>query len=252
MQLALSDRTALVTGASAGLGSAIARGLAREGVRLAITARRAEALRDLARELEAEGAPPMTVIPADITDHADLARLTTTALDRLGQVDILVNCAGASRPIPPEDDDAPWADAHLLNFTSIRRLTHRLLPGMQARRWGRIVNISGNLEQRGLNAAAAAKGALHVWAKGLSCVVAKDGITVNTIAPGRIWSEQIREKLHPDERERQAFIDANIPIGRFGEPGELAVLATFLASPLASYITGTVIPVDGGMQRFPH
>lgn len=123
---------------------------------------------------------------------------------------------------------------------------------MRARHWGRIVNISGNLEQRRLNAAAAAKGALHIWAKGLSCVVAKDGVTVNTIVPGRIWSEQIRERLHPDEQERQAFIEANIPLGRFGEPEELANLATFLASPLASYITGTVIPVDGGMQRFSH
>jgi 3-oxoacyl-[acyl-carrier protein] reductase len=88
-----------------------------------------------------------------------------------------------------------------------------------------------------------------VCGNGLAGVVAKDGITVNTIAPGRIWSEQMREKLHPDEVERQAFIDANIPIGRFGNPEELAVMATFLASPLASYITRTVIPVDGGMRR---
>lgn len=108
------------------------------------------------------------------------------------------------------------------------------------------------MEPRGLNAASAAKGALHLWAKGLTCLVAKDGITVNTIKPGRIWSEQIRERLHPDDRERLAFIDANIPIGRFGEPEELAHLAAFLASSLASYITGTFIPVDGGMpEPFP-
>lgn len=248
MQLDLSGKTALVTGASAGIGLAIARGLAQEGVRLVITARRADALQHLATALKAEGAPAITVIPADITDDGDLDRIAATA----GHVDILVNCAGASRPTTIEDSDAVWDESHALNFTAIRRLTHRLLPAMQARRWGRIITITGNMEQRRLNAAGAAKAALHIWAKGLSCVVAPDGITVNSIVPGRIWSEQIRERLHPDAVERQAFIDANIPLGRFGEPEELAVLATFLASPRASYITGTVIPVDGGMQRFPH
>jgi 3-oxoacyl-[acyl-carrier protein] reductase len=252
MQFDLSDKTALVTGASAGIGTAIARSLAREGVRLAITARREAPLRDLAVELEAAGAPPVLVIPADIADRADCDRMAATARMELGRVDILVNCAGASRPTTLDGDDALWDEAHMLNFTAIRRLTHGLVPDMRTRRWGRIVNITGAVEQRQLNAAATAKAGLHVWAKGLACLVAKDGVTVNSIVPGRIWSEQIRERLHPDPVERQAFIDANIPIGRFGEPEELAVLATFLASPLASYITGTVIPVDGGMQRFPH
>ncbi len=251
MQLGLLGKTALVTGASAGIGAAIARGLAREGVRLAITARRIDALLALAEALKADGAPPVTVIPADVTQPGDLDRMAAAAQAALGQVDILVNCAGASRPTSLEGGDALWDDAFTLNFASIRHLTHRLVPGMQARRWGRVINITGGVEQRRLNAAAAAKGALHVWAKGLSCVVAKDGVTVNSIVPGRIWSEQIR-RMHADDLERQAFIDANIPTGRFGEPEELGHLAVFLASPLASYVTGTVIPVDGGMQRFPH
>ncbi len=221
-------------------------------MRLAITARRGDALRVLATEMEAAGGSLVAVIPADIADQGELDRMAMEARDRLGPVDILVNCAGASRPTSLEGDDALWDEAHVLNFTAIRRLTHRLVPSMRARRWGRVVNVSGSVEQRRLNAAAAAKAGLHIWAKGLSCEVAKDGVTVNTIVPGRIWSEQIRERLHPDAQERQAFIDANIPMGRFGEPKELAVLATFLASPLASYITGTVIAVDGGMQRFPH
>ena len=123
---------------------------------------------------------------------------------------------------------------------------------MRAQKWGRIVNISGSMEPRGLNAAIAAKGALHLWAKGLSCDIAADGVTLNTIQPGRIDSEQIREKLHPTEKSRRSFIERNIPIGYFGEPSDVAHLAAFLASPAARYITGAVIPVDGGMHYFAH
>ena len=252
MDLELAGKTALVTGASAGLGAAIARGLAAEGVRLAITARRIDALRALAAELETAGAPMVSVITADIADRREQDRLAEEACAALGQIDILVNAAGASRPTTLDSADAVWDEALALNFDPIRRVTQHLLPGMRARGWGRIISVSGNVEQRQLNAAAPAKAAIHVWAKSLSCIVAQDGVTVNTMVPGRIWSEQIRERLHPDEAERRAFIAANIPIGRFGEPEEFAAMATFLASPRASYITGTVIPVDGGMQRFPH
>jgi len=243
MDFELKDRTCLVTGASAGIGAGIARLLAEQGVRVAATARRVDRI---------ERHRNVTPIGADITSADDLVRLARDATTALGQVDILVNCAGGSRPTTLDAGEVFWDEAFALNFTSARRLTTALLPGMRRRRWGRIVNISGTMEPRGLNAAVAAKAALHLWAKGLACEVAAEGVTVNTIQPGRINSEQILEKLHPTEEARRAFIERNIPIGYFGEPEDIAHLVAFLASPRARYITGTVIPVDGGMRNFAH
>ena len=253
MQLHLQGKAALVTGVSAGLGAAIALGLAQEGVRLAITARRRDRLAAQVDGLRAAGAPEVVVLPADMTDRNAVRALAADATDQLGAIDILVNCAGASRPIPlATDDDAIWDDSYALNFDCIRILTHHLVTGMQARGWGRVLNVSGNVEVRSLNAAAVAKAGLHIWAKALASLVAKDGVTVNTLVPGRIWSEQIRERLHPDDTERATFIAGNIPIGRFGEPEEFADVAVFLASDRAAYVTGTVIAIDGGMRRSPH
>jgi 3-oxoacyl-[acyl-carrier protein] reductase len=137
----------------------------------------------------------------------------------------------------------------MVNFFRLRELSHAVIPAMRDNGYGRIVNITGSSEPRGINAANSAKAAVHAWAKGLSREMAKHGITINSIQPGRILSEQIR-RMHPTEEDRARFASENIPAGRFGEAEELAVLAVFLSSPLAGYITGTVIPVDGGMSRF--
>ena len=252
MELSLKGRTALVSGASTGIGVGIARVLAAQGVQVAITARRRDLLEQVASAIADSGAEAPVVVTGDVTDPDDTKRIVAQTVAALGHIDILVNCAGGSRPTRPDASDADWDEAFALNFTAARRLSQAVMASMQQRQWGRIINISGSIEPRSLNAASAAKGALHVWAKGLSCDLAPLGITVNTIAPGRINSEQILGRLHPTEENRRAFIAANIPIGYFGEPEDIGHLVAFLASPLARYITGAVIPVDGGMHFFSH
>ena len=248
MDLQLKGRTALVTGASTGIGRAIAVALAAEGAQLAIAARRKELLEQVAAAIEKSGGTRPAIIASDVTQPDSPVRIRDAALRALGKIEILVNSAGGSRPIPVEAPDQVWDEALLLNFTRLRQLTHAILPGMIAQKWGRIINITGKSEPDRINAAFAAKAAVHAWAKGLSREVGRHGITVNSIAPGRIISEQIL-RLYPEE-ERRKFAEQEIPVGEYGQPEDLAVLATFLASPLARYMTGTVIPVDGGLRRY--
>jgi len=249
MDLQLKGKTALVTGASAGIGRAIAKGLAAEGVKLCIAARRRQLLEEAAREIVAAGSAAPHVVESDVLQDGAPQRLAHAALDGLGQIDILVNCAGGSRPpITIDAAEEEWDHAMTLNFVRVRQLTHAVLPGMIGRRWGRIINITGKSEPERLIAATPAKAAVHAWSKGLSREVGKHGITVNCIAPGRIMSEQIRRKYSEEYRAAQSANE--IPVGRYGEPEELACLAVFLASPIARYITGTVMPVDGGLRRY--
>jgi 3-oxoacyl-[acyl-carrier protein] reductase len=151
--------------------------------------------------------------------------------------------------VPFEATREQWHEGMVLNFFRIRELTHAVVPGMREHKWGRIVTFTGTSEPRMLNAAFTAKAAVHVWSKGLSREVAPYGITMNCLQPGRIHSEQIAKRYPTAESERE-YAQAEIPVGRFGEPEEIAAVALFLASPLASYVTGTVIPVDGGSSRF--
>jgi|SRR6185437_14723002 len=248
MDLQLADKTALVTGASMGIGRAIARLLAAEGVRVAVVARRGELLASLADEIAAAGGHRPVAIVQDIMAEDAAVRLRDAALEGLGRVDILVNNAGGSRVLPIDAPEERWTEAITLNFTRQRQIAHALLPGMIERRWGRIINITGKSEPEHLNAAFAAKAAMHAWAKGLSREVGQHGITVNSIPPGRIMSEQIRRN-YPEEYRAQ-FAETEIPVRFWGEPEDLAVMAVFLASPLARYVTGAVIPVDGGLRRY--
>jgi 3-oxoacyl-[acyl-carrier protein] reductase len=250
MDLQLKGKTGLVTGASAGIGRAIAKGLAAEGVRLVVTGRRKPELDKLCDEVAAAGGarPWIVVHEALAEDYVDAVFRQCEA--SLGSVDILMNNAGGSRAFGKDATEEQWSEALTLNFTRHRQLTNRLLPGMQAKQWGRIVNITGKQEPDGVNGAFCAKAALTAWSKGLSREVGKSGITVNCIGPGRIMSDQIRRNYTPEYRAWQS--EHEIPMGRYGEPEELADLAIFLASPRAGYITGTVSPVDGGLRRYQY
>jgi 3-oxoacyl-[acyl-carrier protein] reductase len=223
--------------------------LAGEGVRTVLAARRAHLLEQLAEEIERAGGLAPVVAVADLTAPEGPAAVARVALEACGRVDILVNNAGGSRPLPLDATEAQWDEAMALNFTSVRRLTHALLPPMQRQRHGRIVNITGSLEPRAVNGANAAKAAVLLWAKGLSCEVAAQGITVNCIGPGRIHSEQIDHRLHPTPESQAAFVAAHIPAGYFGEPEDVAWAVAFLGSDKARYITGQSFYVDGGMHR---
>ena len=249
MDMQLQGKTALVTGASAGIGRGIALSLAAEGVRLAITARRVDRLRELAAQITAAGGAEPVLIEQDMYAEDAAQRIASAAVQGLGHVDILVNNAGGSRSFKDlHVSEAQWQEAITLNFHRPRQLGDALIDQMIERRWGRIVCITGKSEPDHINGAFCAKAGMHSWAKGLSRMVGPHGITVNCVPPGRIHSEQIFRNYTPEYRQWQC--ENEIPVGRYGEPEDLANLVTFLASPRASYITGAVIPVDGGLRRY--
>lgn len=255
MDLMLNGRACLVTGASAGIGRGIVEALAREGATVVATARRAELLKDHAETLAKAGLATKYVA-GDITKPDEVKRVAREAAEAAGKpIEILVNCAGGSRPVTVEAGDDVWDESFLLNFTAARRMTTAILPGMRAARWGRVINITGLMEPRALtaglgalSAGVTAKAATHLWSKGLSRDLGPEGITFNNVPPGRIDSEQV-ERLYASEEGRRAE-ERTIPVGRFGRPEDIAALVAFLASPLAAYITGTVIPVDGGLSFY--
>jgi len=252
MDMQLKGKVAVVTGASVGIGRVIARMLAQEGCRLAIVARRTALLEALADEIVAKGGERPLVVTQDICTKDAPENIRSRVIGHFGRCDILVNNAGASHPITGLGTDEEWERSMDLNFSAGRRITHAIIPEMQKNRFGRVISLTGADEPLGLNSANPPNGAVHIWSKALSRLVAKDGITVNSIPPGRIHSEQIDTRIMPTEAIQKEWLEQHCPIGYIGEPEDLAVLAVFLCSPLARYITGQTIYVDGGVRRSPH
>lgn len=252
MDLQLDGKRCVITGASQGIGRATAKMLAAEGCRVALVGRRPEPLDDVAGEIRSAGYGEPLVIAQDVTAVDAPSRIRERAEAALGGVDILINSAGGSRTIPWDAGDDVWREGMELNFGASRRLAIEFIPGMQSTGFGRIINITGTSEPPVVNVASTAKAAVHAWAKGLSRVVAKDGITVNSIAPapGIVRSEQILTKLFPSDEARDAYIADNVPVGYMGEAEDVGCVAVFLASPLSRFITGEVLHADGGARRF--
>jgi 3-oxoacyl-[acyl-carrier protein] reductase len=248
MDLQLAGKTALVTGASQGLGRAIVKSLAAEGVKVFTTARNPELLASLVTEIDASGGVTPFVFEQDFVAADGPEQIASQALAALGHVDILINNAGGSRPMDIDAPEDHWVEGMTLNFDRHRQLTQKLLPNFLERKSGSILSLSGNLEPEVVNAAMVAKAGLVVWSKGLSEQLGKHGVTVNCVQPGLIDTAQIR-RLYPGD-ERRKFAEREIALRDFGEPQDVANTVTFLVSPRARYITGTVVLVDGGMRRY--
>lgn len=244
MKLGLEGRTAIVCGASSGMGLAVAEALSEEGANVAMLARRRDVLR---REAERLGA---LAVRTDITVPADLRRAVAKTLDAFGGVDILVNNGGGPAPSPAEGlSDEAIEEAVTLLLLSAVRLTNLCLPHLERSGRGRVVNIASSSVREpipGLALSNSVRPGVIGWAKTMARELAPRGITVNTIAPGRIDTERVREVYPGGPTDADL---AGIPLGRLGAPREVADVVCFLASDRASYVTGAVVPVDGGLTR---
>jgi 3-oxoacyl-[acyl-carrier protein] reductase len=252
MDLGIKGKVAVVAAASQGLGKACAEALAREGARVAILSRRQEELDKVAKEIGAE-----LPLACDLSRAEDIASTIGKVREKLGPVSILINNCGG--PPPGTFDtisEQQWIDSFQQVFLSALRLTRAVLPMMREARWGRIINVVSSSVQQpiaNLIVSNAYRPALAGWAKTLAAEVAKDNILVTCAAPGRILTARgdalnrsISERTGRPIEEVRAENAANIPLKRYGAPEEFASAVAFLASDKSSYITGSILRIDGG------
>ncbi len=248
MDLQIAGKTALVTGASRGIGFAIAEGLVAEGARVVIAARTQAAL-DSAAERLGEGGGEVFAVAADVSSAKGVLKLVAAAREHVGVIDILVaNAGGPPAGASSAVDDASWARASELTLMSAVRLSRAVLSEMRERGWGRIVNVTSLAVKQPvaeLTLSNVMRSAVTAFARTLANEVADSGVTVNNVAPGYTATGRI-EQLFSDDYARARLV-ASIPAKRFGEPGEIAAAALYLCSQQAAYVTGQTLVVDGGM-----
>jgi 3-oxoacyl-[acyl-carrier protein] reductase len=246
LNLGLQGRTAIVCGASSGMGLAIAEALAAEGANVAMFARRRDVLE---REAERIGA---LSVRGDLTVPADLEKLVDRTVQAFNGIDVLVNNGGGPPTGPAAGTDtAAFEQAVELLLLPVVRLTNLCLPHLERSGRGRIVNIESSSVREpidGLALSNSVRPGVVGWAKTLAREVAPKGITVNTIAPGRIDTDRLAQ-VYTVGGDARAKAEAQVPAGRFGTAAEIANVVCFLASDQASYVTGAVVPVDGGLTR---
>lgn len=239
----LTGKTALVTGASGGIGAEIARVLHAQGAAVGLSGTRKDPLEALAKELGERA----HVLPCNLSDMAAVEALPKQAVEAMGSVDILVNNAGITRDnLFMRMSDEEWSSVLEVNLTATFKLCKGVMRGMMKSRWGRIVNISsvvGATGNPGQANYAASKAGMVGMSKSLAYEVASRGITVNAVAPGFITTA-MTDKLTDDQKK--GIMD-QIPAARMGEPGEIAAAVLYLSSPEAAYVTGTTLHVNGGM-----
>ena len=246
----LNDKVAVVTGASSGLGQQMAMAFARQGASLVILARRVERLEEFKPKLIKAGAKKVLALKCDVTSTEDIESCAKAAEKEFGRVDILLNCAGSSKDkgvVEMTDDE--WDFTIATDETSVFKMTRAFAKIMQKKKYGRIINIAsmyglvGNTEIHTI-AYHTSKGAVVNFTRAVAAELALDGITCNAICPGYFETELTKPVL--DTEQFQAFAKTHVPMQRYGKPGELDAAAVFLASEEASYVTGAILPVDGG------